>query len=49
MPMSGVPAAAASLQLRQTRADLIEELERQPAGDVIDELNAKRATKRTAG
>lgn len=44
-----VAAAAASLQLRQTRADLIEELERQPAGDVIDELNAKRATKRTAG
>ena len=44
-----VAAAAASLQLRQTRAELIEELERQPAGDVIDELNAKRATKRTAG
>jgi hypothetical protein len=44
-----VAAAAASLQLRQTRAELIEELERQPAGDVIDELNAKRAVRRTTG
>ena len=44
-----VAAAAASLQLRQTRADLIAELEKQPAGDVIDELNTKRATKRAAG
>ena len=42
-----VAAAAASLQLRQTRADLIAELEGEPAGDVIDELNAKRATHRT--
>lgn len=42
-------AAAAALQLRTTRAELIEELERQPSGDVVDELNDRRATKRTAG
>jgi hypothetical protein len=44
-----VAAAAASLQLRQTRAELIEEAERRPTEDVIDDLNARRAAKRTAG
>jgi hypothetical protein len=40
-----VAAAAASLQLRQTRADLIAEAERRPERDVIDDLNARRAAK----
>jgi hypothetical protein len=44
-----VAAAAASLQLRQTRADLIAEAERQPERDVIDDLNARRAARRAAG
>jgi hypothetical protein len=44
-----VAAAAASLQLRLTRAELIEEAERQPVEDVIDDLNARRAAKRSAG
>ena len=44
-----VAAAAASLQLRQTRADLIEEAERRPQRDVIDDLNARRAAKRASG
>lgn len=44
-----VAAAAASLQLRQTRAELIADAEKRPERDVIDELNAKRAKKRAAG
>ncbi len=44
-----VAAAAASLQLRQTRADLIAEAEKQPERDVIDDLNARRAARRAAG
>lgn len=44
-----VAAAAASLQLRQTRADLIAEAEKQPERDVIDDLNTRRAAKRAAG
>ena len=44
-----VAAAAASLQLRQTRADLIAEAERRPQKDAIDELNKRRAVKRAAG
>jgi len=44
-----VAAAAASLQLRQTRADLIAEAEKRPERDLIDELNARRATKHAAG
>lgn len=44
-----VAAAAASLQLRATRADLVAEAERRPQGDVIDDLNARRAEKRAAG
>jgi hypothetical protein len=43
-----VAAAAASLQLRQTRADLIADAEKRPEQDVIDEVNARRATKRVA-
>jgi len=43
-----VAAAAASLQLRQTRADLIAEAEKRPERDVIDDLNARRA-QRAAG
>ena len=44
-----VAAAAASLQLRQTRAELIEELAQRPQEDVISDLNARRAEKRAAG
>lgn len=44
-----VAAAAASLQLRETRAALIKEAETRPAEDVIDEVNARRATRRAAG
>ena len=44
-----VAAAAASLQLRQTRAELIEELAQQPQEDVVRDLNARRAEKRAAG
>jgi len=44
-----VAAAAASLQLRLTRAELIEEAERRPERDVIDDLNARRAARRAAG
>jgi hypothetical protein len=44
-----VAAAAASLQLRQTRADLIAEAEKQPERDVIDDINARRAAKLAAG
>jgi hypothetical protein len=44
-----VAAAAASLQLRQTRADLIAEAEKRPERDVIDDLNARRAAKHAAG
>lgn len=44
-----VAAAAASLQLRQTRADIIAELEKRPQADVLDDLNARRAAKRAAG
>ena len=44
-----VAAAAASLQLRQTRAELIAEAEKTPERDVIDELNSRRASKRAAG
>lgn len=43
-----VAAAAASLQLRQTRADLIAEAAAEPERDVIDDLNARRA-QRAAG
>lgn len=43
-----VAAAAASLQLRETRSALIAEVG-QPEEDVIDDLNARRATKRAAG
>jgi hypothetical protein len=43
-----VAAAAASLQLRQTRADLIADAEKRPERDVIDDLNARRA-QRAAG
>jgi hypothetical protein len=43
-----VAAAAASLQLRQTRADLIAEAEKRPERDIIDEVNARRATRRAA-
>jgi hypothetical protein len=43
-----VAAAAASAQLRQTRADLIAEAEKRPERDVIDDLNTQRA-KRAAG
>jgi hypothetical protein len=38
-----VAAAAASLQLRQTRAELVAEAEKRPERDVIDEINARRA------
>lgn len=38
-----VAAAAASLQLRQTRAELVTEAEKRPEVDVIDEINARRA------
>jgi hypothetical protein len=41
-----VAAAAASLQLRQTRAELIAEAEKRPERDVIDDLNTRRAAKR---
>lgn len=44
-----VAAAAASLQLRETRAALVREAETRPAEDVIDDLNARRAAKRSAG
>ena len=44
-----VAAAAASLQLRQTRADLIADMEKHPQADILDDLNARRATKRAAG
>jgi hypothetical protein len=44
-----VAAAAASLQLRQTRAELVAEAEKRPERDIIDELNAKRAKRRAAG
>jgi hypothetical protein len=44
-----VAAAAASLQLRQTRADLISEARERPERDVIDDLNARRAAKHAAG
>lgn len=44
-----VAAAAASLQLRQTRAELVAEAAKRPERDVIDELNARRATKHAAG
>jgi hypothetical protein len=44
-----VAAAAASLQLRQFRADLIAEARLRPERDVIDDLNARRASKRAAG
>lgn len=38
-----VAAAAASLQLRQTRAELVAEAAKRPERDVIDEINARRA------
>jgi hypothetical protein len=38
-----VAAAAASAQLRQTRAELIAEAASRPERDVIDDLNARRA------
>lgn len=44
-----VAAAAAALQLRQTRADLVAEAEKRPKQDVLDDLNARRAAKRAAG
>lgn len=44
-----VAAAAASLQLRQTRAELLAEAAEKPEEDLIDELNARRATKHAAG
>lgn len=44
-----VAAAAASLQLRQTRAELVAEAAQRPEADVIDELNTRRATKHAAG
>jgi hypothetical protein len=44
-----VAAAAASLQLRLTRADLVAEAAEQPERDVIDDLNARRAARRAAG
>ena len=44
-----VAAAAASLQLRQTRAELIEELAQQPQEDVVRDINDRRAEKRAAG
>jgi hypothetical protein len=44
-----VAAAAASLQLRQTRAELITEAAKRPERDIVDELNAQRAKKRAAG
>ena len=44
-----VAAAAACLQLRLTRSEIIEEAERRPERDVIDDLNARRAAKRSAG
>ena len=44
-----VAAAAASLQLRQTRAELIEELAQQPQEDVVRDINSRSAIKRAAG
>lgn len=44
-----VAAAAAALQLRQTRADLVAEAAEKPEADVIDELNTRRAAKHVAG
>jgi hypothetical protein len=41
-----VAAAAAALQLRETRADLVAESQLRPEEDFIDDLNARRATKR---
>jgi hypothetical protein len=43
-----VAAAAASAQLRATRAELVAEAEKRPEQDVIDDLNARRA-QRAAG
>jgi len=44
-----VAAAAASLQLRQTRAELIAELADQPQEDVISDVNAQHAEERSDG
>lgn len=44
-----VAAAAASFQLRQTRAELIADAEKRPERDAIDDINARRAAKRAAG
>lgn len=38
-----VAAAAASLQLRQTRAELVAEAGKRPETDIVDEINARRA------
>ena len=43
-----VAAAAASLQLRQTRAELLAEAASRPERDLIDDLNDRRA-QRAAG
>jgi len=40
-----VAAAAAALQLRETRAQLIADAESRPEQDILDELNARRATR----
>jgi hypothetical protein len=44
-----VAAAAASAQLRATRAELAAEAANAPERDVIDDLNARRAARRAAG
>lgn len=44
-----VAAAQAQAQLRMTRAELVAEAEKRPERDVIDDLNARRASRRAAG
>ena len=44
-----VAAAAAQAQLRATRAELAAEADKRPERDVIDDLNARRASRRAAG